>query len=273
MTTTPWPLAELEIIGGHCCPRPPAPFGRGPAVVRRRDDPDRICIAFKLDTRGASGDVLTNTQWRGLVGSFNALELPAPIPAHAFAALWVFTASFGSSYEDCLKDLRTSNALLFDPQYPTERPVRLAHEVQGAQPSLALVDESRARHLRSEWRTHAYDEAWKSLKSGKPAEGEHHAERALSLLSTPVPEDFALLSIIYSRNNRLARSDGLIALAANSYPSEFNQKLETARKRILEDLHTVQATPSTDESEGGRITRSSPRRLTLLQNSQGGKPT
>lgn len=273
MTTTPWPLAELEIIGGHCCPRPPAPFGRGPAVVRRRDDPDRICIAFKLDARGASGDVLTNAQWRGLVGSFNALELPAPVPARAFAALWVFTASFGPSYEDCLNDLRTSNALLVDSQSLVERPVRLAREEHGAPPSLALVDESRARNLRSEWRTHAYDEAWKSLKSGKPADGEHHAERALSLLSTPAPEDFALLSIIYSRNNRLARSDGLIALAVNSYPSEFNQKLESARKRLLEDLHTVPATPSIDESENGRSTRGRTRRLELLKNSQGGRHT
>ena len=53
MNTAPWSIAEIEIIGGHCCPRPPAPFGRGPAVVRRLDDPDSIRIAFVLDSKGA----------------------------------------------------------------------------------------------------------------------------------------------------------------------------------------------------------------------------
>ncbi len=249
MNTAPWSIAEIEIIGGHCCPRPPAPFGRGPAVVRRLDDPDSIRIAFVLDSKGASGDSLTPPQWRSLLDSFNALALPEPTPARPHAALWVFTKSFGAALPGCVSDLRERKALI-DTQ-------RLLPTLQGAAaapktddtPCLMLVDESRVRALRTAWRVQAHDSAWNSLKQGDLEQAQQHAERALSLLSNPVSDDFALLSIIDSYNGRLTRSKALLTAAQNSYGAEFCRQLDVDRQRMLADLKSLPPTAHKRESQ------------------------
>lgn len=268
MSTAPWPISEIEIIGGHCCPRPPAPFGRGPAVVRRLDDPNSIRIAFTLDLGGAAGDVLTPPQWRGLLESFNALALPEPVPARLFAALWVFTVAFGTTLHTCLAQLRERQALLAQhPKSPTLQVARNGREGEEG-PFLALVDESRAHPLRLKWRTDAHNDAWKHLQRDDLKHAEREAERAISLPPKPIDEDFALLSLIYSRNDRLARSTGLLALARNSYGEEFGRRVDAARERLRADLPITSAPLMKRETSDPSTSRPEPRRLVALQGSQ-----
>lgn len=268
MSAAPWPLAEIEIIGGHCCPRPPAPFGRGAAVVRRLDDPNSIRIAYTLDSRGAAGDPLTEPQWRGLVETFNALALPEPAPATPHTALWVFTEVFGPTLGACLGQLRDRKTLVA--QHPKSPTLQIAasdaKDNQGV--TLALVDESRAHPFRLQWRNLAHDDAWKHLQRGDLDDAQRHAERALSLLPEPSAEDLALLSLIYSRNDRLTRSTALLAAAKNSYGAEFCRQLDVDRQRMLADLASLPPTAPHRETQVPSSPGHNSRRILAIQASQ-----
>jgi hypothetical protein len=270
MSAAPWPIAEIEIIGGHCCPRPPAPFGRGPAVVRLRSDPNRICIAFKLDRHGASGDSLTQPQWRGLVESFNALELPAPILARPHAALWVFTNAFGPTCGSCLSGLRERQALLNSPPEPGSLQIARNSTGDDKGPILALVDEYLARPLRPEWRNEARDEAWKHLQRGDLANAQRNAERALSLPPQPATEDLALLSLIYSLNGSLTRSTALRAVACNTYGAKTGENFDAEFERLQRRLPAMTQT-ATSETPEVPATSSPALRLRLIERSNEGR--
>ncbi len=265
MSAAPWPIAEIEIIGGHCCPRPPAPFGRGPAVVRRLDDPNSIRVAFTLNARYASGDPLTPSQWRDLLDSFNAVALPEPVPAAPHTALWVFTAAFGPTLGACVKQLRERNVLIAQP--PGSPTLQLAVSDKDNQgPTLALVDELHAHPFRLQWRNLAHDDAWKHLQRGDLDDAQRHAERALSLLPEPSAEDLALLSLIYSRNDRLTRSSALRTMAGNTHGAKFVEQFDAEFERLHKRLPAM--TPARAEQASMISTASFPRnRLKLLKSS------
>lgn len=226
MTWTTWALEGLMIVGGHCCPRTPAPFARGAAVLSCRDDPHSLMLAASWKPSGVSGEIIGDDQWRGLLRSFEAVALARPIPARPHAAVWAFTERFGTSLANCLEELAEREVLFaLEPELARgPRPV-----VPGAPsqpPTVAVIDERRARALRHAWRNEAYDRAIAALRQHDLAAAELDAAVAFSLLPEPTAEDFALLSLVYSGQGRQARSDGIRELARNSRGSEFLRRLD-----------------------------------------------
>ena len=186
-------LSEFEIIGGHTCPRSPAPFGSGPVVVRKKDDHDFILIAYQIDASGASGDRLTPSQWKGLVEAFQATEIE-PIPAYAYAVFWSFTSSFGNVYTN-VRDLQDRRALL--------------HMTSGANGVLMVVDATLCRGLRNTWAGSARYLAVTAMNEGDLTGAEFCANRCVSLLPELNREDVMLLAKVYERQGRTERAAAL----------------------------------------------------------------
>lgn len=191
-------LDNLEIIGGYTCPRSPAPFGRGPVVVRFKDCPSLILIAFKITGDEATGDQLTPEEWANLVESFQAMELKTPIPAHSYAAAWVFTSVF-EGRDQSIESLRKGEGVL------------------SQEGDLVIVDEWELLGLRPKWRDLARTETLERIKAGDLEGAQRSAERMISLAPLFNKNDVSLLADVYDLRGKHERASALRLVV----PSKF----------------------------------------------------
>lgn len=235
------------------CPRPPAPFGRGPAVVQRSDD--AMMIAYRLTAHGATGDVIPCAMWRDLCACFESIALRSPVSAVADAAVWVFTKTFGEPLRTYEQDL--GEALVVLEGDGVDGPDALSG------PRIAVVVERGVKHLRNTWCNRAYDLACEAIADGRLDLAEVHAARCFSLLPSPGAREFGLLSFVAHRLGRYTRSEAYLRAATNTGGMALGDEARAHCERLA-GLHPDRPATSAPATASPRLGR-----LELIRGSNG----
>lgn len=210
---------QLRIVGGYDAYEGEAAFSRC-AVVLRRGDAQRRLLVSHYQGSEALGTEIDEQDWRGLLDSGDALELPAPLPAFPGAALWLLRQPLSGRAER-VQGLRLRGAAVLTGP----------HEVQ-----VAVVDEAHLGHLRDCWTHDAVTKACALAKSGAMTAAVQEAEQAFVLARSLQVQPVALLTALYRLAGRRPDADALLEMAQRSRGEVFARD---ARQQAEDYVNTL----------------------------------
>jgi hypothetical protein len=234
-----WKLADCWIFGGTRPAEGKAPFARGDVVLARGEEarpPFLRVRAYPQDE--VEGDELTTDDWQALLSSAQALELKAPTPALAHAALWVFR----NGYKDrgaALEDLSREGAL--------------AHREPAAGGAwVVIVREDVGNPLRDRLAMEQFERAWREARASRWEDALALADLAFVLSRGLIVERVALLALALDRVGRKTGSEGLLEMASKSRGVEFGRRVrekmeELARQCVERRREEVTRVRSNDD--------------------------
>lgn len=234
---------QVLIVGGHDAYEGEAAFSRCTVVLRRADVPTRL-LAIRYQGSEAQGAEVDEREWRGLLDSGDALELPAPVTAFPGAALWLLRPSLTAQAERA-RTLREAGAAVM----PGPGGVLVA-----------VVNEDKLGHLRELWAHESGNRACTLAADGAMSSAVAEAEQRFVLTRSLQVQPVALLAALYRLAGHRLDGDAMLEMAQRSRGEIFARD---ARKQAEDYERTLPRARPEAPHQPGRARQLEPRRRSI----------